>query len=574
MAKKKNTTPPSTNPETDNLLNIFDEHPHIEKIDETISSIDRQIIDKNFETIEKQIDEWNTDQAKKLLNALSNTSPASTIFDTKKQEVEQKISEKIIDISLNNIIELYNQGKYEEAKTKAHKQEINKLKNVKKTHNAISFLDKIWQRCDFQEDRNRSISNNGKYINMKYTRLDWDFVDNTWLDTSNITTSHDQKWIQELKKRLIGKYVVSRVNTSGERWLEIVNKVTFSPKQEQLYEEICSKIDKKLEEKEILNINTSLKEVKKLCKEEKYGEAISLIETIHPKTTEQQKEHTTYIKIIEQNKEKATIQQIKTLRKDLHEGITTTPPESSVAKIETIQKLLENIWDKEILREYMTFPEKDIFLALREAFLAEDEENFLKIYKILLLKPEIINKQINELKTTIKNSPIKDGKIILPKKEIYTILGIHKPLLGFGKIKTDEWNDDEMFISKLCTFNKDIDLWAFWYYLPKTTNINYRSSEWNTLLNIASIKWYTDIIKILLKHPDIEVNTSTSEKKYTPLIRAIEKKDKEIVKLLLQHPDIDVNVIDGDWDAPLPYARKKWYTDIEKLLLAHPKIKT
>ncbi len=579
MTKKKKTVPTSSTPNTDNLLNIFSEHPRIEEINKKISSLDKEIIDKKFETIEKEIDQWNTDQAKQLLDTLVSASPASPIFDAKRQEVEQKISDKKINTFLNQIIELYNQGKYQEAKEKAHKQNKYNVRNVKNAHNAISFLDKIWKKFDFKEGRNRTLSGDEKYINMQCgcNDLSPDSIDRKWLDTSSIEEpNEEQTWIKKLKQYLTDKYIISRKNKEWNRWLEIIDKEWFSPEQETLYQEICSKIDKKLEEEAITNINTTLQKVKMLCKEGKYGEAKSLIATIQPKTTEQQKEHNIYINIIEQNKDKANIQQMRILRKELHENIGTASTESLVKNIETIQKLFENIWDKDVLREYMTFPEKDIFLALREAFLSWDEEKFLKIYGILLLKSDIINQEIYNLKNIIKNSPLKDKKLLLPKKEIDAALGIHRPLFGFGKIKTDEWDDEKMFISKVkeTLGNRVDDIRSIMYSISSTWNINYPNNDWETLLSIAAKEpWYIDIIKILLKHPDIDINKK-NRNTYTPIIRAIYRYHKDIIELLLQHPDIDVNVVDKDWETPLSWARKKWSTDIEKLLLAHPKIKT
>jgi len=578
MSKKPLNTQQSETNDIKDLMNIFDDDQPTVDIQEKIKQAKEELVDAEFETVRQKINEWNTDQAKQLLDALISKFPSNAIFDTKRQEMEQKIFDKTFDIALYQIIELYNKGKYEEAKAKAHLENINRIKNHNNAHKAVWFLDKVWKICNFWSNQSRHPSSDGKYIDMCCNTdilNDNNFIDKVWFDMSLINSRlHEKSWIDALRRYLKGKYIISRQTNGWGRRLEIVETNVLSPEQEKLYQEICSKIETKLEEKEMADIDDSLKKVKILSDNSEYGKAMSLMETIKPKTADQQDDYKRYARRLEQNKEKATIQQIALMRKEIDKEISTASSESLIKKIETVETLLDTLWDKKTRREYMTFPEKDIFLALREAFLAEDEETFLRIYGILLLKPDILNQQIYDLKSIIRNSPLKDKKLILPKKEIDATLGIHRPLFGLGKIKTDEWDEEKMFISKVKKIadGKNSDGLNALYYVKETENINATDSRWYNLLMWAASEWYEDVAKLLLKHPDIDVNKKNDDT-YTALIMATANNQKHIVELLLQHPDIDPNIVEKDWDTPLSYARKEWYANIEKLLLKHPKIK-
>ena len=50
-----------------------------------------------------------------------------------------------------------------------------------------------------------------------------------------------------------------------------------------------------------------------------------------------------------------------------------------------------------------------------------------------------------------------------------------------------------------------------------------------------------EIVEMLLKHPDIDVN-KTGSGGWTPLLLAIAEKNERIVEILLKHPEIDVNI--------------------------------
>ena len=70
-------------------------------------------------------------------------------------------------------------------------------------------------------------------------------------------------------------------------------------------------------------------------------------------------------------------------------------------------------------------------------------------------------------------------------------------------------------------------------------------------------------VKLLLDCKGIAVNQSTTEG-YSPLL--VSKTYTEIVKMLLKHPDIDVNQGSLDDSPPLYFASEFGRTDIVKLL--------
>lgn len=94
--------------------------------------------------------------------------------------------------------------------------------------------------------------------------------------------------------------------------------------------------------------------------------------------------------------------------------------------------------------------------------------------------------------------------------------------------------------------------------------IPYREETY--LLNIMVNQNKIEIVKLLLSHPKINVN-SLDELGNTSLYTACDKKYIEIIKILLQHPDIDVNL-----SFPLYQSCLKDYIEVVKLLLSHPKI--
>jgi len=93
----------------------------------------------------------------------------------------------------------------------------------------------------------------------------------------------------------------------------------------------------------------------------------------------------------------------------------------------------------------------------------------------------------------------------------------------------------------------------------------------DTVLITAIKKGQTDIVKMLLERPDVDVNMKGAYGK-TPLIIATWVGQKDIVQLLLNHPQIDVNFQTGRIQPALLVATWLGHTDIVQLLLKHPRI--
>jgi ankyrin repeat protein len=92
-----------------------------------------------------------------------------------------------------------------------------------------------------------------------------------------------------------------------------------------------------------------------------------------------------------------------------------------------------------------------------------------------------------------------------------------------------------------------------------------------TPINYASNYGYTEIVKLLLAQPGIDFNKADVYG-YTPINSASNRGHTEIVKLLLAQPGIDFNKpINNGW-APINNASYKGHTEIVKLLLTQPGI--
>uniref|UniRef100_A0A1X7TN60 Uncharacterized protein n=1 Tax=Amphimedon queenslandica TaxID=400682 RepID=A0A1X7TN60_AMPQE len=97
---------------------------------------------------------------------------------------------------------------------------------------------------------------------------------------------------------------------------------------------------------------------------------------------------------------------------------------------------------------------------------------------------------------------------------------------------------------------------------------NQLSAELRTPLHIACMKQHKEIVKLLLKKEDVNVNV-TDKDNNTALQIACTQQHKDIVELLLKHNRVDVNVTDKKSNTPLISACIKGHTEIVKLLLKH-----
>jgi ankyrin repeat protein len=106
-------------------------------------------------------------------------------------------------------------------------------------------------------------------------------------------------------------------------------------------------------------------------------------------------------------------------------------------------------------------------------------------------------------------------------------------------------------------------------------NINATGNNNNTVLNSFCANAYkidyTDLIKVLLSQPTIDVNLQ-NDTGYSPLVSSIKTNKLEIVELLLKHKNIDVNIQNKGGGTPLGFAIIDNNIEALKLLLKHEKI--
>jgi ankyrin repeat protein len=81
-----------------------------------------------------------------------------------------------------------------------------------------------------------------------------------------------------------------------------------------------------------------------------------------------------------------------------------------------------------------------------------------------------------------------------------------------------------------------------------------------------------EAIELLSKLPSIDINIKDDNYKETPLHIAVASQESEIVSILLKHPDIDVNAQNIRGETPLMYGIPVAQPEIIQLLLDHPKI--
>ena len=114
---------------------------------------------------------------------------------------------------------------------------------------------------------------------------------------------------------------------------------------------------------------------------------------------------------------------------------------------------------------------------------------------------------------------------------------------------------DSLSIVKLLLNHPDID-------------VNARNDDKNTALSIAS--WWSreNVVKMLLDRPEINVNDQGSEGE-TALMVAAQNNYSDIVKQLLAHSNIGINIRDHYGETALMYALDANHYDIAKLLIAH-----
>lgn len=104
------------------------------------------------------------------------------------------------------------------------------------------------------------------------------------------------------------------------------------------------------------------------------------------------------------------------------------------------------------------------------------------------------------------------------------------------------------------------------------TDINTMNSEWKTPLLVACNNDQAQVVKVLLSHPNIDVNAMDWIEGMSGLQMACWYGYSEVAWLLLQSPEIDVNDVDMNGQTPLLLASEDGHTEIASMLLDHPDI--
>ena len=82
----------------------------------------------------------------------------------------------------------------------------------------------------------------------------------------------------------------------------------------------------------------------------------------------------------------------------------------------------------------------------------------------------------------------------------------------------------------------------------------------------------SEVSSLLRNHPEINVNWTNPDNQFTALHRASPDGDSEVVKLLLAHPNISVNLKDSIGQTSLSKGCEKGRVSVVRLLLKDPRV--
>lgn len=103
-------------------------------------------------------------------------------------------------------------------------------------------------------------------------------------------------------------------------------------------------------------------------------------------------------------------------------------------------------------------------------------------------------------------------------------------------------------------------------------NINAVNDEGKTLLMIATYNGDVDAVRLLLQHPDIDVNVKSKVYEESALLTSIKRSEFQIFNLLMQHPKINVNIGNRKGWTPLHFVAFNQNPFEIEILLDHPNI--
>lgn len=105
-----------------------------------------------------------------------------------------------------------------------------------------------------------------------------------------------------------------------------------------------------------------------------------------------------------------------------------------------------------------------------------------------------------------------------------------------------------------------------------TVELNSRYDNRGHPLRFAIRVGGAEIVEVLLRSENLDVNVRCVRWRTTPLHFAVEKGAREVVQLLLQDSRVEVNLKAHDGHSPLYHAVEYKNADMAKLILAHPKV--
>lgn len=103
-------------------------------------------------------------------------------------------------------------------------------------------------------------------------------------------------------------------------------------------------------------------------------------------------------------------------------------------------------------------------------------------------------------------------------------------------------------------------------------DVNATVDGYSNLLIHALYSEKKAVARLLLQHPDYDINLQTPKDKYTALMHSSKWGLTDIVQKMLQNPQINVNIQDSKNETALHLACYTQKTDVVELLLQHPNI--
>ena len=192
-------------------------------------------------------------------------------------------------------------------------------------------------------------------------------------------------------------------------------------------------------------------------------------------------------------------------------------------------------------------------------------ELFKQMIKTQIETTNTTNKMIAEQTHTIKESIIEQLKTM---KE--SITEVSETMKGFITKETEKWkeNDTTEELEKFKNLIKSEDFSIVVEKVIRTKRVkanSYRLLEW------AIWEDNEDLLKLLLQHPEIDINQQNKDGNTILMNEAI-KWNKKAVYTLINQPNINLNIQDTRGNTALMTAIEQWQIEIAVMLINQPDI--